>query len=87
MKLHTTNYINTFIEVSDDCPTTVAEIPPQKGEAKSVANLQFDLVKRNPYKFTSDDVFFQGFCRAKRPHRKRVPSSTREVFLERATVF
>lgn len=62
MKLHTTNYINTFIEVSDDCPTTVGEIPPQKADAKTVANIQFELVRKNPYKFTSDDVFFQVFA-------------------------
>lgn len=62
MKLHTTNYINTFIEVADDCPTTFGEIPPQKADAKTVANIQFELVRKNPYKFTSDDVFFEVFA-------------------------
>lgn len=62
MKLHTTNYINTFIEIADDCPVSNAEIPPQKGDAKTVANIQFDLIIKNPYKFTSDDVLFQVFA-------------------------
>lgn len=62
MKIHTTNYINTFIEIADDCPTEVGEIPPIKQEAKTVANIQFEMVSKNPYKFTSDDVLFQVFA-------------------------
>lgn len=59
MKIHTTNYCNTFIEVADDCPASTGEIPPAKGEARTVAGIQFELISRNPYKFTSDDVLFQ----------------------------
>lgn len=60
--MHTTNYYNTFIEVAEDCPASSAEIPPQKGEAKTIANLQFELIAENPYKFTSDEVIFKGFA-------------------------
>ena len=56
--MHTTNYYNTFIEIAEDCPLSTAEIPPQKGEAQSVANLQFDMLMANPYKYTSDEVIF-----------------------------
>lgn len=56
--MQTTNYIDTFIEVSEDCPVSAAEIPPRKSEVKSVANLQYEMIKSNPYKFTSDDVIF-----------------------------
>jgi hypothetical protein len=62
MKVHTTNYQNVFIEIAEDCPATRGEIPPVKGDAKTVANIQFELVSKNPYKFTSDDVFFQVFA-------------------------
>ncbi len=58
MKTHSTNYIDTFIEIAEDCPVSSAEIPPLKGDKKSVANLQFDLLCENPYQYTSDDVFF-----------------------------
>lgn len=58
MKLHTTNYVNTFIEVADDCPVRQGEIPPQKEAAKSVAVLQFEALRKNPYAFTSDDLLF-----------------------------
>jgi Family of unknown function (DUF6157) len=57
--MHTTNYQNTFILIADDCPAIVSEIPPQKGDAKSVANMQYELISQNPYKYTSDEVTFQ----------------------------
>lgn len=62
MKVHTTNYFDTFIAISDDCPSGTGEIPPLKGDAKSVANMQFDMISKNPYKFTSDEVLFQVFA-------------------------
>ena len=62
MKIHTTNYNDTFIVVADDCPATSGEVPPAIGDTKTAANIQFDLVNKNPYKFTSDDVLFQVYA-------------------------
>jgi len=62
MKTHTTNYQNAFIEVAEDCPAQGGEIPPQKGEAKTVANQQFEMLYRHPYNYTSDDVIFQVYA-------------------------
>lgn len=59
MKTHTTNYVNTFIEVAEDCSMEVAEIPSSKGDKKTIAKMQYDMIVQNPYQFTSDDVFFQ----------------------------
>ena len=62
MKTHTTNYENTFIAIADDSPATSAEIPPIKANGKTMANLQFEMLKKNPYKFTSDDVLFHVYA-------------------------
>lgn len=62
MKIHTTNYCDTFIEVADDCPALKGETPPEKEDKKTIANLQFELLKKHPYKFTSDDVLFQVYA-------------------------
>ncbi|MEM9671847.1 MAG: DUF6157 family protein [Bacteroidota bacterium] len=62
MKTHSTNYQSTFIEVAEDCPANSGQEPPQKGDKKSVANQQYELLKSNPYKFTSDDLFFTVFA-------------------------
>lgn len=61
-KLHTTNYYNTFITVSDDCPVSAGEPLVSKSEKKTIANLQFDILSQHPYKFTSDDVLFQVYA-------------------------
>ncbi len=62
MKIHTTNYENTFITVARDCPAGSGEIPPSKGEAKTIAGRQYDILRRAPYKYTSDDVLFMVFA-------------------------
>jgi hypothetical protein len=62
MKTHTTNYQNTFIAVADDSSVTKGEIPPAKGDGKTVAGIQFEIVSKNPYKYSSDDVLFQVFA-------------------------
>lgn len=58
MKTYTTNYENALIAVADDCPATAGEVPPLKKDKKSVANIQFEMISKEPYRFTSDDVVF-----------------------------
>ena len=60
-----TNYFNTFIEIAEDCPVTCGEVPPTRGNKKSVANLQFEMLHEHPYEFTSDDVLFTVFATRK----------------------
>ncbi|WP_204356604.1 DUF6157 family protein [Arcticibacterium luteifluviistationis] len=80
--MHSTNYFNTFIEIAEDCPTAVSEIPPLKGNKKSVANLQFEMIYDNPYKYTSDEVLY-----AIHAQRKEIPEGEfeeqREVFFSK----
>ena len=56
--MHSTNYYNHFIQVAEDCPASEAQVPPLRGEKKSVANYQFDMVIDHPYEYTSDEVIF-----------------------------
>ncbi|MEQ9220188.1 MAG: DUF6157 family protein [Cyclobacteriaceae bacterium] len=65
MTVHSTNYQNTFIEIAEDCPIQMGEIPPLKGDKRSIANLQFEMVHSNPYKYNSDDVLFSVFAQRK----------------------
>ncbi len=54
-----TNYFDTFIEIAEDCPVNIAEVPPAKGKSKSVALLQYEMISQNPYKYSQDDVLFE----------------------------
>lgn len=62
MKVHTTNYENTFIEVAEDCPAVSGEIPKQKADAKTIASIAFEMISKHPYEYSSDDVLFQVFA-------------------------
>lgn len=77
--MHTTNYYNTLIEIAEDSPTETAAIPPVKGDKKSVANLQFEMLYEHPYEFTSDDVLFTIHA-----ERKEIPA---EEFEEARALF
>jgi hypothetical protein len=61
MKAYTTNYKNSFIQIADDCPIIIAEQPPLKENKKSIANLQFEMIGKHPYRFTSDEILFALF--------------------------
>lgn len=61
-KIHTTNYTDTFIEVSEDCPAQQSEIPKAKGDSKTIAQMQYELIAKHPYGFTSDDILFQVYA-------------------------
>ncbi|MBE8722681.1 DUF6157 family protein [Sphingobacterium pedocola] len=61
MKVHSTNYYNTFIEVAEDTKATGGTVPPVK-DKRTVAEMQFQLIDKNPYVFTSDDVLFKVFA-------------------------
>lgn len=69
-KIHTTNYIDTFIEIAEDSPRNQAEVPPLKGEKLSIANMQYEMLRDHPYEFSSDDVIFRIFA-----IRNEIPSS------------
>lgn len=61
MKIHSTNYFDTFIEVAEDTKADSGTKPPTK-EQKTVAEMQYKMIAKNPYKFSSDDIFFQVFA-------------------------
>lgn len=82
MKVHTTNYFDTFIEIAEDCPVSKGDIPPVKLESKTVANIQFEKIINNPYKFTSDDILFEVFAK-KNDLTKSEYTKAREQFFSK----
>jgi len=54
----TTNYVNTFITVAEDCRSEVGTVPPA-GERPTLARLMWELLTAvPPYSLTSDDLLF-----------------------------
>lgn len=58
---HTTNYVDTFIEVAEDCPADHATEPPV-AEKPSIAATHYRLIAERPYSRTSDDVVFETYA-------------------------
>lgn len=69
-----TNYINTFVQVADDCPVQLGEQPPEGGKSPTVAALQYALIVNRPYELTSDDLLFEVFAA-----RKAIPDEERSA--------
>jgi Family of unknown function (DUF6157) len=65
MKIHTTNYTNTFIVMADDCPVQSGEVPAAKAGTKTIAEIQYEMIANHPYRYTSDEVLFQVFANRK----------------------
>ena len=59
--MHSTNYTNAFIEVADDCKTTVGKVPPEKDE-KTIARMHYEMIQAHPYQYTSDEVVFATYA-------------------------
>ena len=62
MKIHTTNYFNTLIEVSEDSKTEIAKIPVAKGVKVTVATIEFQVLSKHKFSLTSDELLFEVFA-------------------------
>ncbi len=67
--MHTTNYRDTLITVSTDCPVPGGTIPEKPG---TIATIQHALLAK-PYAMTSDDLLYE-------THRARGGDKSREDF-------
>lgn len=54
-------YRNTLITISEDSPITSAIVPVPRNEKPTIASIEYDLIKNNPYQFTQEDVQFQTY--------------------------
>ena len=80
--MHTTNYLETFIEAADDCPLDKAAVPSSKNGEKTIAILHYELVINNPYQYTSDDVIFNTFVQKNNLGKEHLEAE-RERFFSR----
>ena len=56
--MSTTNYTNTFIEAAEDCKAATGEAPPRK-KPESAAQIEYEMMIKHPYQYTSDDVLYE----------------------------
>lgn len=78
--MHSTNYRDTFIAVADDCPVDTAEIPVPKAGKPTVASMQYEMIKKHPYKYDSDEVVFQVYADKNELTKKELPAAREQFF-------
>ncbi|MDD4632559.1 MAG: DUF6157 family protein [Proteiniphilum sp.] len=77
--MHTTNYFNTFIEVSLD--TKVREgTPPPSRDKKTVAEIEYELIIENPYKYNSDEILFRVYAERNNIPREEQEQARKQFF-------
>lgn len=57
------NYVDSLIAVADDCPVRSSAVPAERGEKKTVAVLQYEMLAGAPYTLTQEDVQFESWLR------------------------
>jgi len=71
-RVHTTDYVDTFITVAPDTAARDATEPPV-AERPSVAAMTYAMIAANPYRHTSDDVIFSVWA-----DRRDIPNEERD---------
>ncbi len=59
------NYYDTFIQAADDSPAGAGTVPAPKGDRKTVALIQYELLAEHPYTYTQEEVLFETHLRHK----------------------
>ena len=55
------SYKNTFITSSEDSTVDSAVVPVPRNGKPTIASIQYELIKHNPYKYTEEDVQFKTY--------------------------
>lgn len=76
------NYFDTFIQVAPDCPVKVAVVPVVKGENKSIAVLEYELLSNKPYSYTQEELQFSVYALRKAIPASELKSRRKELWAE-----
>ncbi|SIM64250.1 DUF6157 family protein [Micromonospora cremea] len=74
--MHSTNYVDTFIQVAEDSTASSAAAPPARA-TPGIAELTFRMIFEAPYRYTSDEVVFTVWA-----ERRGIPEAERAAARE-----
>lgn len=73
-KRYSTNFENTLILIAEDCKADCGKVPTKTG---THAALQYEILTKAPYRYTSDEVLIQVEAR-----RKAIPEDALDALRE-----
>ena|SRR2546423_14236945 len=56
------NHFDTLIEVADDCPAKIAQVPKARGGKKTKAVIEYEILVKHPYSHTEEDIAFETYA-------------------------
>lgn len=78
------NYYNTFIEVAPDSAVAEGVVPTARGERKTIALIQYELLAPNPYRYTQEEVLFETYVRHKGIPASELGDELRKAFFAKS---
>ena len=63
------NYYDTLVEVAEDCPTREAQVPQSRGDKKTKAVVEYEILVKHPYSHTEEDIAFETYAVADKSSR------------------
>ena len=69
------NYVNTFIEVADDCKAHEGTAPKVRNGNPTVAELEYSYISESPYQRTQEDVQFFVYSRRSKFSDQQISSN------------
>lgn len=74
------SYKDTLITISEDSKVSSAKVPVCREDKLTIAFIEYDLIKNNPYKFTQDDVQFATFLRKNQMDQDNIDELREQFF-------
>jgi hypothetical protein len=78
------NYLDTFIQVAADSPVTGGVVPAMRDTKKPAHLIQYELISRNPYSYTQEDILWETYIRHRDVPGNEATSDQRREFLRKS---
>jgi hypothetical protein len=76
------NYRETLIAVADDCPVKSSVVPQTRAGKKTIPLIQYEILRDNPYKYTSAEVIFEANMRHKGVSSEDLKAKRKRLWIE-----
>ncbi|MCF6409473.1 DUF6157 family protein [Pseudalkalibacillus salsuginis] len=77
------SYKHTFIKISEDSGASSGLVPTPRNGKPTIASIEYDLIKNNPYQYTQEDVQFKTYLIKKQIESGQNLDELREQFFSK----
>lgn len=74
------SYKNTLITISEDSKVADAVVPALRNGKPTIASIEYEIIKNNPYKYTQEDVQFKTYLIKNQIEKENVDELREQFF-------